>query len=366
MKKIALIYNYAQHYRTNIFTLMDKDMNIDFYFGDDMGDVKKMDYSLIKHSIVEIHNSNIGPFEWQSDVVKLAFKPYDSYIILAGPMSLSTWLFTICARIMGKQIIFWSHGWYGKENKIQKLIKKIFFRLPSINLLYGNYARKLMIKEGFCSKKLVTIHNSLMYDKQIEIRKNLQLSNIYKSHFGNELPNIIFVGRLTHIKQLHLLLESLALNKEKGFLYNVIFIGDGAEKKKLQSLCDKNKLSEYVWFYGPSYDEKELSSLIFNADLCVAPGNIGLTAMHAMAYGCPCISHNDFKWQMPEFEAIVEGKTGTFFEKNNVKALAESIYNWLKEKSSYREDVRKACFVEIDNNWNPHKQLEIIQKIINN
>ena len=88
--------------------------------------------------------------------------------------------------------------------------------------------------------------------------------------------------------------------------------------------------------------------------------------MHAMAYGCPCISHNDFKWQMPEFEAIVEGKTGTFFEKNNVKALAESIYNWLKEKSSYREDVRKACFDEIDNNWNPHKQLEIIQKIINN
>lgn len=56
------------------------------------------------------------------------------------------------------------------------------------------------------------------------------------------------------------------------------------------------------------------AELIYNADLCVAPGNIGLTAMHAMMFGCPCISHNDFSWQMPEFEAIVPYKTGNFLK----------------------------------------------------
>ncbi len=31
--KTALIYNYAQHYRTDIFSLLDKELNVDFYLG---------------------------------------------------------------------------------------------------------------------------------------------------------------------------------------------------------------------------------------------------------------------------------------------------------------------------------------------
>ena len=104
--------------------------------------------------------------------------------------------------------------------------------------------------------------------------------------------------------------------------------------------------------------------LLYSADLCVAPGNIGLTAMHAMAYGCPGISHNDFKWQMPEFEAIKEGITGEFFERDNAESLANSITNWLSTHENKREEVRNACFKEIDERWNPHKQLEIIKNVI--
>ena len=117
-----------------------------------------------------------------------------------------------------------------------------------------------------------------------------------------------------------------------------------------------------VWFYGPSYDEKELSQLLYDADLCVSPGNIGLTAMHALSFGCPCISHTNFKMQKPEFEAINEGVTGAFFEYNNVEDLANVITHWLETHKNDREKVRKACFREIDENWNPHLQLEIIRR----
>lgn len=365
MSKKCLIYNFAPHYRTNIFSLLDKNLDLDFYFGDDMGDVKKMDYSLLNQPVHEVHNSKIGPFEWQSGVIKLAFKPYQKYIILAGPLVLSTWLFTLFARLQGKKVYFWSHGWYGKESRIQRLLKLIFFRLPTKTFLYGNYARNLMIKAGFRDKSLVTIHNSLMYDKQLAIRKSLHVTTVYSEHFKNDLPTVIFVGRLTPVKQLHLLLESLAINLNRNVHYNVTFIGNGSEKQSLENLSEKLHLSDHVWFYGPTYDEQELSNLIYNADLCVAPGNIGLTAMHAMVYGCPCLSHNDFKWQMPEFEAIVDGVTGTFYKKNSVDSLADSISTWLKNKSCKRAQVRDSCFSEIDNNWNPHKQLDIIVKNLN-
>ena len=121
-------------------------------------------------------------------------------------------------------------------------------------------------------------------------------------------------------------------------------------------------LKDSVWFYGSCYDEHTIAELIFNADLCVAPGNIGLTAMHAMVFGCPCMSHNTFKWQMPEFEAIQPGVTGDFFEMNNVESLTNAISKWFLIKSDKRDEVRRACFNEIDTKWNPHFQMEVIKK----
>ncbi|HIZ87535.1 MAG TPA: glycosyltransferase [Candidatus Coprenecus pullistercoris] len=335
-------------------------MNIEFYFGNTMGDVKKMDYSLLKHKVTEVRNKRIGPIEWQTGIIKLAFKQYDKYIMLGGPMTLSTWICTLIARIQGKKVYYWSHGWYGKESKLERLIKKIFFRLPNGLLLYGNYAKMLMLKEGFKESKMTVIFNSLSYDKQLAIRQNLQKSSLYEIHFGNRNPVVIFIGRLTPVKKLDMILYAQKKNKEDGMNFNVTFIGDGSERINLELLSRKLELENNVWFYGASYNESELSQIIYDADLCVAPGNIGLTAVHAMTYGCPCISHNDFKWQMPEFEAIHPNYTGAFFKKDNIESLSITIRNWFKNNQNRRDEIRNNCYAEIDKHWNPHKQLDII------
>lgn len=363
--KTALIYNFAQHYRTNIFTLMDKDMDIDFYFGDHYLNVKKMDYSLLSHKVTEVRNLHMGPFCWQTGVVPLAFKKYDTYIMLGEPFTISSWMLMILARLFGKRVYFWSHGWYGKETRLKAIIKKMFFGLANGTLLYGNYAKALMVKEGLKAEKLTVIHNSLMYDKQIEIRKSLHSKDMYREHFGNSNPVVVFVGRLTQVKKLHQILQAQSICQQKESPFNLIFIGDGEEMEPLKKEASRFGLEQQVWFYGPSYDEEELSTLLYNADLCVAPGNIGLTAMHAMAYGCPCISHNDFPYQMPEFEAIREGVTGSFFERDNVNSLASCIENWLTNNKDKREEIRQACYDEIDRNWNPHVQLDVIKKVLN-
>lgn len=363
--KVCLIYNYAQHYRTNIFMLMDQQMDIDFVFGEKYLNVKKMDYSLLNHKVTEVKTKQLfGPLDWQCGVVKQLFKGYDKFIMLGKPMSISTWVVLLLGRLMGKEIYLWSHGWYGKESIGKTVIKKVFFGLANGTMTYGDYARNLMIQEGMKAEKITTIHNSLMYDEQIKMRKTLFPSVIFKEHFKNNNPIIIFIGRLTSIKKLDQILEAQAICEGRGFDFNVVFVGDGTEKKCLENKTDILKLNDKVWFYGPSYDEKELSDLIYNADLCVAPGNIGLTAMHAMAYGCPCMSHNDFPYQMPEFEAIQEGKTGGFFERDNITSLADSIQKWFNEHQHEREQIRKNCYKEIDENWNPHVQLETIKRVI--
>ena len=362
--KIALIYNFAQHYRTNIFTLIDREMDIDFYFGDRYLNVKKMDYALLKNKVTEVKNIHLGPFVWQSSTAQLAWRNYDAFIMLGEPKCLSSWVILLLARILRKRVYFWTHGWYGREGLGKRITKKLYFGLANGIMLYGEYARQLMLKQGFAAKKLSVIHNSLAYDKQIELRKGLENSSKYSNHFGNTYPNVVFVGRLTKEKKLYQILQAQSICRKNGCLFNVTFIGDGTEEVGLKELVRQMKSEENVWFYGPSYKEEELSQLLYDADLCVAPGNIGLTAMHAMTYGCACISHNDFKWQMPEFEAIQENITGAFFERDNIEDLARVITSWFDMHHEDREKVRQACYKEIEEKWNPHKQLETIKKVI--
>ena len=104
--------------------------------------------------------------------------------------------------------------------------------------------------------------------------------------------------------------------------------------------------------------------MIYNADLCVAPGNIGLTAMHSMVFGTPCITHNDFAYQMPEFEVIKPYKTGCFFKRNNINDLAERIDEWFRVNRNERETIRKACMDIIDKEWNPYYQINILKKVL--
>lgn len=154
----------------------------------------------------------------------------------------------------------------------------------------------------------------------------------------------------------------MVICRDKGNDYNLTFIGGGEKTDELKELTKSLGLENQVWFYGPCYDEKELSTLIYSADLCVAPGNIGLTAMHSMVFGTPCITHNDFPYQMPEYEAIKDGVTGTFFKRDDVDNLAVRIDKWFEANGNNREYVRKACMNEIDKEWNPYFQIEVLKK----
>ena len=83
-------------------------------------------------------------------------------------------------------------------------------------------------------------------------------------------------------------------------------------------------------------------------------------------FGCPAITNDDFAHQMPEFEAIHEGLTGTFFKAYESDSLTDSISSWLAAHGNQREEVRQACYKEIDTYWNPKNQIKILKRVIEN
>lgn len=367
-KKIAMLFPYTPSYREAIYKLMDKELDVDWFFcGDAKRNLKMFDYSLLKHCDLSMEEKKMGgTVVYYKGIKKLNLQQYDAIICPGVIRSFSEWwlLQKVGNGMKDSKLYLWTHGWYGKESRLQKNIKKFFFRKVDGFFLYGDYARNEMIKEGFDANKLHVIKNSLDYDKQLELRNGIVKSEIYKEHFNNDNPTIIFIGRLTPVKKLDQLVRAIGILKQKGEDYNIIFVGDGEMRQSLEAEVAKHQLQSDVWFYGTCFDERINAELIYNADLCVAPGNIGLTAMHVLMFGCPAISHNDFKWQMPESESIISGQTGDFFKYDNVEDLARSISQWFVSKNGYREEVRKACYKEIDEHWNPHYQLNLIKKVL--
>lgn len=362
--RVCFIFNHAPRYVESSYVLFDSELDAKWCFGTNESDIKDMDHSLLKD--VTIYPTKRGCFgtyslEGVTEVAK--DNNIGAYVIIGDFRLIDTWRLPRLIRCYNSsaKILYWTHGWYGKESKLKAWIKKIYFNLADGVLLYGNYARKLMIEHGISADKLYTIHNSLHHRQQVILRNKMKEMSIYKNHFGNTSPVLLFIGRLTPVKKLDMLVEALRILTINGYNYNLVFVGDGSEKLALEQKVKSYDLESKVWFYGACYDEALNAELIYNADLCVAPGNIGLTAMHSLVFGCPALSHNDFKWQMPEFEAIIPGKTGDFFEYNDVNSLADTINKWFKEHDGKRDEIRKACYKEIDENWTPEFELNVLK-----
>ena len=364
--KLLVICNNAPLYRKAIFTLIDKTFECDWVFGEGLDDIKQFDIKLLRGNVTIVKNKSLlfGKAYWQTNVVKQLFKNYTHYIILGEERCVSTWIFCLLSRFISKKKVFyWTHGPYGRESRLKRMVQYVFYRLVDGAFVYNNYSRDILINRGLNKNTFVTIHNSLDYDKQIMLRNSNLSSSIYKKHFGNNNPVLLFIGRLTKVKKLDLLVEAVSRLKENGRTFNLVFVGDGIEKESLCKVVNERGLEKQVWFYGACYDEKSNAILIHNADLCVAPGNVGLTAIHTMVFGTPVISHNNLSWQMPEFEAIHPGETGDFFEMDSVESLTDTIQKWFSSGKN-RDTIRQTCYSEIDSMWNPYFQINVLKQAL--
>jgi hypothetical protein len=94
----------------------------------------------------------------------------------------------------------------------------------------------------------------------------------------------------------------------------------------------------------------------------VSPGEIGLTAIHALTYGIPIVTHDKFGKQGPEFEVIKPDITGDFFKFGDFESLTNITLKWLFEKD--KDLNKKDCHAIIDNYYNPYVQKKIFDSVV--
>lgn len=364
-KKICFITNIGPHYRFPIFQLMGEQLPCDFYLGD-KGEtpIKTFDYERLKGYRKTLRNVFLHHFYWQCGSVGLVFKPYTHYIMDGEPYCLSSWAILILAKLTGKKTIAWTHGWYGRESLLKRMVKKTFYALHSRLLVYSEYAMRLMQKEGIAASKMYCIANSLNSDVEKGIRSRLCETSVYADHFHNNDPVVIYCGRIQKGKKLEMLIDCIRCLRQEGQRVNVVMVGKDVEDVHIEDYAKDAGIEQQIWMYGPCYDAQVLGELFYNAHVCVSPGNVGLTAIHSLTFGCPVITHGNFPYQMPEFESVRPGITGDFFRQDDADDLKETIKRWITLSAAERHAARLAAFEEIDRKWNIHYQMDIIKKVI--
>jgi glycosyltransferase involved in cell wall biosynthesis len=368
--KVAVVYDFFAHYRNAIVRELISSAWNHYVFAGDRKDpagsgIEACDFADPSRFIYAPCHAFQGVVI-QRGVIRLALSPkLDAIIYLGDAKSLSTYISALLARISGKRVLFWTHGWLRSESGLKSWIRCSFYHLGHGLLLYGQRAKHFGIAKGFKSRDLYVVYNSLDTQKQQEIRSRVTTREIQATRvglFGHwNKPVIMCSGRMVASRRLDLLLEAASILQQEGRPIDVLLVGDGPQREQLETAAKAKGLS--VIFYGACYEEEKLAVLMMSANATVVPGAVGLTAMHSLIYGTPVISHDDADEQMPEWEAIKPGINGQVFKKGDPIDLARVIKMWTKTNLP-DESIRKRCYGSIDQCYCPSFQVQVIDAAV--
>jgi glycosyltransferase involved in cell wall biosynthesis len=160
----------------------------------------------------------------------------------------------------------------------------------------------------------------------------------------------LVVSRLVSYKRIDLAIK--AFNELK---LPLKIIGKGAEKNRLKAMAGSTiEFLDYL-------TDKELVRYYSGCRALVFPGleDFGLTILEAQSFGKPVIAFI----AGGALETIIEGKTGKFFDKQNVESLMGAVKQFeslVIDPKDCREQARKFSFEQFETNF--MKRIEDLSK----
>jgi glycosyltransferase involved in cell wall biosynthesis len=149
---------------------------------------------------------------------------------------------------------------------------------------------------------------------------------------------ILFVGRLVEKKGVFILLDAIKILIQEYPDLELLIVGDGPERDKLEERCEVLNITDSVKFKG-ALNQEQLPKIYSQATMAVIPSivdsrndqeGLGLVAIEAMGCGVAVIIS-----ALPAVLDIVEdGVNGILVQPGNVKDLAAAIKNLLVDKNT--------------------------------
>lgn len=366
MARISVIYHHFPHYRAPVMRALARSVRHSYRFFGSVDDYQGIsafrgDREVRIEAIEFVRRRgdlslDIAGFE------RAVSREFDATIIIGNPNMRGTWAALTQARRNGLAVAYWAHGWLRPEPWYKARLRNFYFGRADVVLTYGARAIELARRSGFPAERIRPIWNSLDWEAQSALFKALEYVPVdeLRREIGMPagVPVIATISRVTELCRYEWLVEAVArLRADRAIPAEIWMIGEGPALPALRERAAS--LGVPLHLQGALYDEEQIARHIMAADLVASPGKVGLTAMHALAYGTPVVTHADLDRQMPEVEAIMEGQSGALFRFGDVDDLAAAIERLLDGRSDVAAR-RAACRAALAGRFTPQDQARII------
>lgn len=267
---------------------------------------------------------NLMPgIDWQRGVLGIQINKTDVVVVSGTPRCITNILFLIKARLVGAKTVWWGQYWSSTSKNWRFELRLMLMRLSTVLLFYTD--KEIAEFDSKVGKHNFTGIYSL--NNGIDVTPIKRLRMPYTSTGRERL--LFFVGRLTEKAGLSVLIEAMSFPEMSGVCLHII--GDGPERGNLQAQAQELEVAERITLQPGTTDEQTIAEAANRARLFVYPGGVGLSLLHAMAYGLPAVLH-DNRWKhMPEIAAFGDGQTGCSFAFGDAHALAVAIASCIDE-----------------------------------
>ncbi|KUO39424.1 MAG: hypothetical protein AVW05_01525 [Hadesarchaea archaeon DG-33] len=255
-------------------------------------------------------------------------------------------------------VITWHEVWRGYWQKYLGSLG-IVGRLMEKTILLG-LADKVIAGSDQTKDDLISLGVSA--DKISIVPNGIDFGNISRVAPSSEKFDVIYLGRLIKPKNVDLLLRAIAALKGEFPGLKAGIIGDGPERKNLESLVKEQGIQDNAKFFGFIEDFDEVAALMKSSKVFVIPsiqeGGASIVTLEANACGLPVIAI-DHPLGIDK-RLILTGETGFFVELGS-DAIAEKIRLLLKDNELREKMGKNAIKFAQPYDWD--KITDLIEKV---
>jgi glycosyltransferase involved in cell wall biosynthesis len=234
-----------------------------------------------------------------------------------------------------------------------KIFSSKIYKVTTPTIATRDYLKELNI---FDNSKIRILRDPIISIAEINLKKKEQVNNKIISKNNT----IIAIGRLTKQKNFELLIEAFKEISLKAPQLNLVIIGEGELKSKLQNKIRKLFLSDKVFLLGY---QSNVYKFLNNAKCFVLSSlweDPGFVIVEAAACNLPIISSN---CPNGPIEILDKGKNGYLFDNNNKDDLVKVFFSFFKNYS--RNNLKKIIEAKRTSNLFSHfRHFKEISKLI--
>jgi len=276
----------------------------------------------------------------------------DVLVVNGNPRFLSNIPLIWSAKSKQVGVVWWSHGFPKPRRLFRDAIRRVFLHFADVILLYTDKEVEEFRQLGFPAKKLFATNNAI---DEAPIRKAIMAWEGEPLMDFKDRENIagkrilLFCGRRTGSVSLELVFNALTrLRKVDG---NILFaiIGPEDNQDDLKRRTVELGVDDCVRWLGPMFEQHDLAPWFLSASCLVFPGSIGLSLIHALAYGLPVIVPNCPHG--PEIAALRDGENGLLFRDGDVEDLTRKISSVI-EHPEYHQKLSDEALRTVESDYN--------------